>query len=143
MNIWQDILGERSRRLNPLRTFADHGIIMSADQMVHVQPRIRLNGMYRACNHSVPEESLTVQEALKMCTYNGYYTTFDEKERGSLEAGKIADMVILSENPYEKDVKNLRDIQVKQLLLQGRPYKPLKGSAISQVLKGMRSRSKI
>ena len=99
--------------------------------------------MHRACNHSVPEESLTVQEALKMCTYNGYYTTFDEKERGSLETGKIADMVILSENPYEKDVKNLRDIQVKQLLLQGRPYKPLKGSAISQVLKGMRSRSKI
>ena len=78
-----------------------------------------------------------------MCTYNGYYTTFDEKERGSLETGKIADMVILSENPYEKDVKNLRDIQVKQLLLQGRPYKPLKGSVISQVLKGMRSRSKI
>ena len=78
-----------------------------------------------------------------MCTYNGYYTTFDEKERGSLEAGKIADMVILSENPYEKDVKELRDIQVKQLLLQGRPYKPLKGSAIGQVLKGMRSRSKI
>ena len=78
-----------------------------------------------------------------MCTYNGYYTTFDEKERGSLETGKIADMVILSENPYEKDVKNLRDIQVKQLLLQGRPYKSLKGSAISQVLKGMRIRSKI
>ena len=78
-----------------------------------------------------------------MCTYNGYYTTFDEKERGSLETGKIADMVILSENPYEKDIKDLRDIRVKQLLLQGRPYKPLKGSAIGQVLKGMRGRSKI
>ena len=77
------------------------------------------------------------------CLYNGYYTTFDEKERGSLETGKIADMVILSENPYEKDVKELRDIHVKQLLLQGRPYKPLKGSATGQVLKGMRSRSKI
>ena len=62
--------------------------------MDRVPTRIRLKWMYRACNHSVPEESLTVQEALKMCTYNGYYTTFDEKERGSLETGKIADMVI-------------------------------------------------
>ena len=138
-----DILGERSRRLNPLRTFADHGIIMSAGSDGPCTAPDPIEWMYRACNHSVPEESLTVQEALKMCTYNGYYTTFDEKERGSLETGKIADMVILSENPYEKDVKNLRDIQVKQLLLQGRPYNPLKGSAISQVLKGMRSRSKI
>ena len=74
------------------------------------------------------------------------YKTFEYEFAGRplvVETGKIADMVILSENPYEKDVKNLRDIQVKQLLLQGRPYKPLKGSAISQVLKGMRSRSKI
>ena len=78
-----------------------------------------------------------------MCTYNGYYTTFDEKERGSLEAGKIADMVILSENPYEKNVKDLREIQVKQLLLQGRPYQPVKGGAVGQVLRGMRSRNKI
>ena len=139
----EDILGERSQRLNPLRTFTEHGIMMSAGSDGPCTDPDPIEWMYRACNHSVPEESLTVQEALKMCTYNGYYTTFDEKERGSLEAGKIADMVILSENPYEKDVKNLRDIQVKQLLLQGRPYKPLKGSAISQVLKGMRSRSKI
>ena len=139
----EDILGERSQRLNPLRTFTEHGIMMSAGSDGPCTDPDPIEWMYRACNHSVPEESLTVQEALKMCTYNGYYTTFDEKERGSLETGKIADMVILSENPYEKDVKNLRDIQVKQLLLQGRPYKPLKGSAISQVLKGMRSRSKI
>lgn len=139
----EDILGERSQRLNPLRTFTEHGIMMSAGSDGPCTDPDPIEWMYRACNHSVPEESLTVQEALKMCTYNGYYTTFDEKERGSLETGKIADMVILSGNPYEKDVKDLRDIQVKQLLLQGRPYKPLKGSAIGQVLKGMRSRSKI
>ena len=72
-----------------------------------------------------------------MCTYNGYYTTFDEKERGSLEPGKIADMVILSRNPYEVDVKKLKDIQVKQLLLQGRPYRPLKGNPVGQLIKGM------
>lgn len=48
-----------------------------------------------------------------MCTYNGYYTTFDEKQRGSLEAGKIADMLILSANPYKVPKENLK-IQSKK-----------------------------
>ena len=84
----EDILGERSQRLNPLRTFTEHGIMMSAGSDGPCTDPDPIEWMYRACNHSVPEESLTVQEALKMCTYNGYYTTFDEKERGSLETGK-------------------------------------------------------
>ena len=54
-----------------------------------------------AVNHSVSEQSLTIKEALRMCTYNGAYATFDEKERGSLEVGKIADFAILSDNLYE------------------------------------------
>ncbi|MDD7740234.1 MAG: hypothetical protein PUJ62_09210, partial [Lachnospiraceae bacterium] len=44
-----------------------------------------------------------------MCTYNGY----DEKQRGSLEAGKIADMLILSANPYKVPKENLK-IQSKK-----------------------------
>lgn len=57
-----------------------------------------------------------------MTTYNGAYTTFDEKERGSLEAGKVADMVILSGNPYEVDAEKLKDIKVDELILSGKPY---------------------
>ena len=57
-----------------------------------------------------------------MTTYNGAYTTFDEKERGSLEAGKVADMVILSGNPYEVDAEKLKDIKVEELILSGKPY---------------------
>jgi hypothetical protein len=52
-----------------------------------------------------------------MATYNGAWTTFDEKERGSLEAGKVADMVILSDNPYTVDNDKIRDIKVEQLIL--------------------------
>ena len=51
-------------------------------------------------------QAVSVQEALRMCTYNGYYVTFDEKERGSLEAGKIADMVVLSDDLYSVDKKD-------------------------------------
>lgn len=133
----ESILGERSVRLNPLRDFADHGLLLSAGSDGPCTDPDPIQWMHRACNHSVAGQSLTVQEALRMCTYNGYYTTFDEKERGSLEPGKIADMVILSHNPYEMDVKNLKDIQVKELLLKGRPYRPLKGNPVGQLMKGI------
>ena len=93
--------------------------------------------LHKACNHSNQAESLTVQEALRMCTYNGYYTTFDETERGSLEVGKIADMVILSDNPYQMDVTKLQDLQVEQLLLQGKPYQRVEENPVVQVLRGM------
>lgn len=73
-----------------------------------------------------------------MCTYNGYYASFDEKERGSLEAGKAADMVILSENPYSMDISRLNELRVEQLLLGGRPYEKVSGNAVMQIIRGMR-----
>ena len=86
----EQILGERAGRLNPIRTFCEHGLILSAGSDGPCTDPDPLLWMYKACNHSNPAESISVQQALRMCTYNGYYTTFDERERGSLEAGKIA-----------------------------------------------------
>ena len=93
-----------------------------------------INWIYKICNNG--EESLPVQEALRMCTYNGYHQTFDEKERGSLEAGKIADMVILSENPYEMKAEELCNLKVEKLILGGKDYKELSENPIKQVLRG-------
>ena len=72
-----------------------------------------------------------------MCTYNTCWMSFDEKERGSLEVGKIADMVILSVNPYETDVHKLDTLKVEQLFLRGEPYKKISQNPIGQVLKGL------
>lgn len=91
--------------------------------------------IHKACNNGA--ESLTVQQALKMATYNTYWMSFDEKDRGSLETGKIADMVILSGNPYATDVTKLDTLKVEQLLLQGKPYKNISQNPIGQVLKGI------
>ena len=77
-----------------------------------------------------------------MCTYNGYYATFDEGDRGSLEAGKIADMVILSENPYEMPKERLRELKVETLLLGGKPYESCRANVLKAVLSGMRSKTK-
>ena len=131
------ILGERSSRLNPLRDFMDRGIVISAGSDGPCTDPDPINWIYKACNHSVPEQSLSVHEALRMCTYNGYYASFDEDKRGSLSEGKIADMVILSENPYTIDKTRLGELKVEQLLLGGEPYKKVAGSPIGHVLRGM------
>lgn len=133
----EQIMGERSKRLNPLRTFAQNGILMSAGSDGPCTDPDPIQWIYKACNHSERNQSLSVLEALKVCTYGGYYTTFDEDLRGSLEAGKIADMVILSENPLAVPVSELNRLTVKTLLLQGEKYKPLKGSPVLQILKGL------
>jgi predicted amidohydrolase YtcJ len=72
-----------------------------------------------------------------MCTYNGYYATFDEKKRGSLEKGKIADMVILSRNPYRIRPEELNKIKVEKTILKGKEFVSEKKSVFKTILKGM------
>ena len=77
-----------------------------------------------------------------MCTYNGAWVTFEEHERGSLESGKIADMVILNHNPYAMPKEELSQLKVEALYLQGKPYQKQKQNILSAVLKGMLARDR-
>ena len=129
------ILGERAKKLNPFKTYFDNGIVMSVGSDGPCTDPDPINWIYKICNNG--EESLPVEEALRMCTYNGYHQTFDEKERGSLEVGKIADMVILSENPYEMKTEELCDLKVEKLILGGEDYKSLSENPIKQVIRGI------
>lgn len=134
------ILGkERNQRLNPLRRMQDMGLVLSAGSDASCTDPDPIQWIYKACNHSVPEQALSVYEALRMCTYNGYYQSFDEKERGSLETGKVADMAVLSENPYAVPVEQLDRLKVEQLFLGGQPYRKLAGGPVRQILRGMTS----
>lgn len=132
------MLGEaRSLKMNPLADFQKAGIVMSGGSDGPCTEPDPIDWIHKACNHSVPEQALTVEEALKMCTYNGYYTSFDEKKAGSLELGKSADMVILSGNPYTTPKEELNQLKVEQLLLRGKPYEKVKKGAVPQVLRGL------
>jgi len=139
----RDILGEREAKLNPLRSFLDHDIIISAGSDAPCTDPDPMLWIHNACNHPVKEQALTVAEALRMCTYWGYWTSFDEKERGSLETGKIADMVILQTNPFKTEAGELKNIKVKELILAGKPYEKQKQSWMMLVLKGLLSHRKI
>ena len=134
---------ERAGCLNPLRTFVDVGIVLSAGSDAPCTDPDPILWMHRACNHSEPSQSLTPREALRMCTYNGAWVGFDEKERGSLEKGKFADIAILSGNPYECGIEKLRELKVVDLLLGGKPYRKQSQSVPSALLKGILSHRKI
>jgi len=131
----EGLLGERAAQLNPFKTYADRGIVQALGSDGPCTEPDPISWIHKACNNG--DQSLTVQQALKMCTYNTYWMSFDETMRGSLELGKYADMVILSDNPYEVDVTKLDQIQVDQLLLQGQPYQKISKNPVGQVVKGM------
>lgn len=137
----EKILGkERCARLNPIKTFMDKGIVVGAGSDGPCTSPDPIIWMHKACNHSVKDEAIDIKRALRMCTYNGYWLSFDENQRGSLEKGKIADMVILSENPYEVPTDEIKRIQVEQLYLQGKEYKGDNNGAIAHIFKGMRNK---
>ena len=73
---------------------------------------------------------------------NGCYTSFDEMERGSLEVGKKADMVILSENIYSVPSELISQVKTEKLILSGQEYKSAVRPVINAMLDGMTNGSK-
>lgn len=137
----ESIMGDRAYQISPLRTMKDMGIVMSAGSDAPCTEPDPVFGIWAACNHYVPGESLTIQEALTMHTRNAAWTTFDEQERGSLEKGKIADMVIVNRNPLAMKKEDLRALSVEKLILGGEEYKP--GQSMTGLLwRGIAGRSR-
>lgn len=66
------------------------------------------------------EKTLAVDEILPMLTINGAYATFEDETKGSLTAGKLADIVILSANPSESTHEQIKDIQVLMTMVNGK-----------------------
>ena len=133
---------ERWMRLNPLKTFLSNGITVSFGSDAPCTTPDPISWIDRAVNNANESEAVSVRDALRMCTYNGYWTTFDEKERGSLEEGKTADMVILSADPYTVDKKDIGKIRVEKLILSGKDYESCREPVLKAVCRGLTSKSR-
>lgn len=66
------------------------------------------------------DSQLTREEALRMAAQSGHRLTWNEDRLGSLEVGKVADMVVLAEDPLACDLDRLKDIRVERTFLGGR-----------------------
>ncbi|MCL1855951.1 MAG: amidohydrolase family protein [Clostridia bacterium] len=139
----RSILGSRCERLNPVRTMLDAGLTVAAGSDAPTTTPDPIAWIHKACNHDNPEQSLSVYQALRLCTYNGAFATFDEGDRGSLETGKIADMALLSQSPYDVPAEKLNTLKTDALYLRGKPYANQSRPAVASILRGMLSRGKI
>jgi hypothetical protein len=67
-----------------------------------------------------PKQALSRMEALRCATQNGAYLTFDESKKGSLEAGKFADLAVLSADPLTVEEKALSEITALMTMVGGK-----------------------
>jgi predicted amidohydrolase YtcJ len=65
-------------------------------------------------------QRITVDEALRIATIHGAYASFEEDIKGSITAGKLADFVILAEDPHDVDPDRIKQIQVVRTVVGGR-----------------------
>jgi predicted amidohydrolase YtcJ len=67
-----------------------------------------------------PKQRVTVEEALRVGTLNGAYASYEENVKGSIEPGKLADLVVLGRDPFRVDPMELIDIPVERTMVGGR-----------------------
>jgi predicted amidohydrolase YtcJ len=67
-----------------------------------------------------PAERLSIMEAIRVYTYNGAYAHFEERSKGSIEAGKLADLAVLSRDILSTPTEEIREITVDLTLADGK-----------------------
>src|SRR5271170_6747742 len=110
-----------------LRSFLDAGIppTMSSDYppgpfepMMFLQSSVTRTDIKG--NVWGPRQRITVAEALRVATMNGAYASFEENLKGSIEAGKLADLVVLGRDPLREDPSSLVTIPIERTMIGGR-----------------------
>lgn len=124
----EKILGDRIHNYLPLQTMIKQGIHVTGSSDAPCTFPDPLQGIAAACNHFIPGESLSVAQALRLFTCNGPWLSCDETERGSLEKGKNADLIILNKNPLGLPPTSLHSLQVEETILEGQVFTPEKSS---------------
>jgi predicted amidohydrolase YtcJ len=122
--------GARARLAFPFKSLLKRGVVICGGSDWPVGLYNPLIGLDILVNHRFgPEEKgevlnsnecLTVREAIRVYTYNGAYAALEEGNRGSLEEGKLADLVVLSDDILALPVSSIRELKVDQTYVDGR-----------------------
>lgn len=117
---------ERGRRISPLTSAVKRGMSFTMHQDTPVIHPNMILSVHHAVNRKTssgreigPEFAVDPMEALRAITIYGAYQTFEEKSKGSLEVGKLADLVILDKNPLTVPKETIKDIRVLQTIKKG------------------------
>ena len=125
----EDRIGkERAKYTYNFKTLMDSGVITSNGSDCPVELPDVMNGVQCAVTRKtldgkgpfLPEQALSVEEAIKSYTIMGAYGSFEEKTKGSIEIGKVCDFVVLGKNPFEVEKDKLKDIEILATYLDGK-----------------------
>jgi len=117
--MYQQRLGDHYGQTNRFRKIIDTGLVLCGGSDSDVTEFNPMLGIHYAVNHPVPQNGVTLQEALRMYTYNGAIALCREREIGSLAPGKKADIVILDRDITQTDAVTLKDVVVEMTIKGG------------------------
>lgn len=121
---------DRASRTYAFRTLLDHGVRLAIGTDWNVAPLDPMLTLYAATTRATldgknphgwfPEQKLSIQEALEAYTMGSAYAEFQENDKGSITAGKLADMVLLSDDVLTINPARIRDVKVLKTWLGGK-----------------------
>ena len=118
---------ERLNSMFAVRSFLDAGIKVTQtsdyppgpfEPMMALQSSVTRTDM----NGKVwgPRQRVTVEEAIRVGTLHGAYASYQEQDKGSIESGKLADLVVLGQDPTRVEPSSLIDIPIERTMVGGR-----------------------
>ncbi|MCA9732831.1 MAG: amidohydrolase [Deferribacteres bacterium] len=120
---------ERIKQTYAFRGLLDAGVKLAFGSDWFVAPPTPLEGIYAAVTRRtlddknpdgwVPQEKITVEEAVRAYTIDAAYASFEENIKGSLENGKCADFVILDSNIFEIAPEKIREVKILSTYVGG------------------------
>lgn len=121
---------DRASRTYAFRSFLNHGVHLAFGTDWDVAPLNPLLTVYAAVTRATldgknpngwfPEQKLTVEESVRAYTMGSAYAEFQEQEKGSITPGKLADMVLLSDDIFSIEPAKIRDVKVLKTMVGGK-----------------------
>lgn len=126
-NKWVEYGEEKMRWMFAHKSFLDYGIpVAPASDYTPgpYEPLMALQSMVTRKDFDGrvwgPNQRITLDQAIRICTMNGAYASFEENIKGSITAGKLADFVILADDPHEVDPDTIKNIEIVRTVVGGR-----------------------
>lgn len=120
---------ERIKYTYPFKTFLDNKVILCFGSDWTVAPLNPLLGIYAAVTRRtlddknpggwIPEQKISVEETIRCYTINNAYAAFEEKIKGSIEVGKLADLVVLDQDILTIEPIKIKDAKVEMTVFDG------------------------
>ena len=120
---------ERIKYSHPYKSFLDNNVKVAFGTDWPVAPLNPLLGIYAAVTRRtvdnknpggwLPEQKISIEDAIKCYTLNAAFASFEENYKGSIEVGKLADMVVLSEDILTIEPVKIKDVKVEMTIFNG------------------------